>query len=54
MDAFNTLQELATFEKGWTYVLMGLSLVCSLGFWFFVHGRDESKDPFRNVKARHE
>jgi len=53
MTAFNTMQELATYCKSWTYVLMGLSLVCTVGFWFFLHGRDESKDPFRNVKTRH-
>ena len=53
MAAFNTLQELATYCKGWTYVLMGLSLLGSVGFWLFLNGKDEARDPFRNVKTRH-
>lgn len=52
--AFNTLQELATYSKGWAYVLMGITLVCMVGFWFFLHGRDESRDPFKNVKQHHD
>lgn len=41
MEAINTLHEFMLHTKSWTYVLMGLTLVCYLGYWLFLTGRDE-------------
>ena len=40
---FNTLQDLLLHCKSVTYVLMGVVLVCFLGFWFFLTDKEERK-----------
>lgn len=41
--AFHTLLDYMIYSKGWTYTLMGLGLICALGFWRFLTGRDEKQ-----------
>ena len=41
--AINTLQEFMTFTKGWTYIFMGLTLVCTIGFWRFLNEMDSEE-----------
>ena len=40
MDDFPTLYSFLVYTKGWTYVLMGGTLLAFLGFWRFLFGRD--------------
>ena len=40
-QAFYTLQDFMVHTKAVIYVLMGLSLVGIVGFWFFLTGRGE-------------
>ena len=39
-QTFFTLQDFMVHTKGVIYVLMGLSLVGIVGFWFFLTGKD--------------
>jgi hypothetical protein len=38
---FHTLYEFMVHTKGVIYVLMGIILVCFLGFWAFLTGRED-------------
>ena len=40
---YNTLQDLMLHNKSVTYVLMGALLVCFIGFWHFLTGKEERK-----------
>jgi hypothetical protein len=40
---FNTLQDLMLHNKSVTYVLMGLVLLCFVGFWRFLTDKEERK-----------
>ncbi len=37
----HTIQEFMLHTESITYILMGLSLLTILGFWFFLTGKDE-------------
>jgi hypothetical protein len=39
---FYSLQDFMLCTKTVTYALMGLGLLCLLGYWIFLTGRDES------------
>ncbi len=41
---FYTLHDFLVYTKGAAYILMGLSILGILGFWFYITGRDEEKD----------
>lgn len=41
MDTFSTLQDFLLHTESIVYIVMGLSLICFLGFWFFLTGRDQ-------------
>ncbi len=40
---FNTLQDLMLHNKSITYVLMGVVLICFIGFWRFLTDKEEPK-----------
>lgn len=40
MEDFPTLYSFMVYTKGWTYVLMGVTLLGFLGYWRFLFGRD--------------
>jgi len=40
---FNTLQDLMLHDKRVTYVLMGVVLICFVGFWHFLTDKEEPK-----------
>ena len=40
---FNTLQDLMLHNKSITYVLMGVVLICFVGFWHFLTDQEERK-----------
>ena len=37
----NTLQDLMLHNKSITYIMMGVVLICFVGFWRFLTGREE-------------
>jgi hypothetical protein len=37
----HTLQDFLTFTEGMTYIVAGLFLFASIGFWLFLTGREE-------------
>ncbi len=47
MDEFPNIYLFTLFTKNWTYVLMGVTLLCLWGFWHFLTARDKKtgKDP---------
>ena len=40
---FNTLQDLMLHNKSITYVLMGVVLICFVGYWHFLTDKEERK-----------
>lgn len=40
-QAIYTLHEFMLHTKNWTYILMGVTLLVYVGYWFFLTGRDE-------------
>ncbi len=43
---FYTLHVFMLHSKGVTYILMGVVLLCFVGFWKFLTGRDEKMSKF--------
>lgn len=41
MTEYYTLYEFLIHSKGWTYTLMGLTLIAFVLFWHFLTGRDD-------------
>lgn len=41
MDIFHTLQDFLLHTESIVYIIMGLSLLGFIGFWFFLTGRDQ-------------
>lgn len=42
-NTFYTLQDFMLHTKGAAYILMGLMILCMLGFWRYLTSRDEDK-----------
>lgn len=42
MESFYSLQDFMLCTKTLTYVFMGLGVLCMLGYWIFLTGRDEN------------
>ncbi|MDA3916405.1 MAG: hypothetical protein PF690_05475 [Deltaproteobacteria bacterium] len=40
-DTIYTLQDFMLHTESITYIIMGISLICVVGFWFFLTGTEE-------------
>ncbi len=42
-SSFYTLQEFMSYTKGAAYIIVGIMILCILGFWLYLTGRDDDK-----------